>query len=145
MSLVTCRHCGRNFDVRPARLAAGRGVYCSRQCMAAHRAQETVEAHCAYCGRPFPSARPRRRFCSRSCAGRSAHAAGFVTRTCKVCGRPFTPASMQDSCCSLSCEAAYARASGRGALFDDPWASGAIPPDRYDRDFYRIPDTVLGF
>ena len=65
--------------------------------------------------------------------------------TCKVCGRPFTPASMQDSCCSPSCEAAHARASGRGALFDDPWASGAIPPDRYDRDFYRIPDTVLGF
>lgn len=145
MAIVTCQHCGRPFSIRPARIAAGRGRYCSRACQGAARARQRVSV-CAFCGVTFEDGRARRRFCSRECASlAAAQRVGVRERRCATCGGAFAPASPHDRYCSVACEAAGVMAAGGGRLFDDPWASGAIPPDRYGRDLYRMPDLVLGF
>lgn len=141
MPIVSCLHCGTSFKVGAARMATGRGRYCSRACQAAARTLERA-ASCALCGGPMPHGRRGRRFCSRECAvlAASGHVAPRMRR-CVVCGDAFMPATVHDHCCSVLCEVRHA-----GVLpFTDPWDSGAIPPDCYGPDVFRMPDMVLGF
>lgn len=143
MPIVTCLHCGSPFSVNPARLLHGRGRYCSRACHAAARTLERPE-RCRLCGGPMPPGRAHRRYCSRECVALAAAGqARLHPRTCVVCGRGFSPASLRDKFCGPGCEAA-AHGLDHG-LFEDPWASGDIPPDCYGRDLFRMPDMVLGF
>lgn len=137
---VHCQQCGREFSVSGSRFAHGRGRFCSKECFDQHRRRDRA-SHCARCGRPMPqSARPETRYCSRECvtAGRKAG----VTRTCVVCGASFISVSSYDHTCSTLCKAMR---GGVRPAFEDPWACGDIPPDRYARDLYRAADPVLGF
>ncbi len=70
-----CAHCGETFSVIPARIAAGRGRYCSQECKRA--ASAYIEQSCAECGRAFmvkPSlvTRGEGKYCSMACS-RAAH------------------------------------------------------------------------
>lgn len=143
MPVVTCLHCGTSFSVNPARLRNGRGRYCSRACHASARTLERSES-CLLCGGGMPPGRPHRRYCSRECAALAAAGqARLKPRDCAVCGRRFAPATLRERFCGPGCESLVHGAGG--CLFEDPWVSGAIPPDCYGRDLFRMPDMVLGF
>lgn len=147
MPLVRCQQCGREFHAKPGRIAAGRARFCSRECSAdARRLTRTME--CEWCRRKVAQRKTMQRFCSRACAASAAHAAAHdrppERRECRVCGRVFVPGTQAEVHCSLHCRS---RDQGMpmGGLFEDPWANGDIPPDRYGKDLYRTPDVWLGF
>lgn len=101
MPKVTCKHCGKRFDVVPSLIAKGRGKYCSRACVAAARSLERPEA-CKRCGGPMPRGRAHRQYCTPACAAAaSADRQGIVK--CVECGRPCRRAYAGPSYCSLSC------------------------------------------
>lgn len=54
------------FAVSPARIAAGRGVYCSRKCHIAATARQ--KRMCEHCGKEFMPRNLRIRFCCAKCA-----------------------------------------------------------------------------
>jgi hypothetical protein len=148
MPVVPCNQCGTEFYVRPARYNAGKGKYCSRKCAAeAKRIKQTVS--CPWCGRHFVK-RAGQIYCSRSCAASANHAAheryGADEKHCIVCEKRFTN-GVSSKICSNTCLAKHRNGSNAGgySLFDDPWATGEIPPDRYARDLFRMPDIGLGF
>ncbi|MFI3270918.1 MAG: hypothetical protein R3Y11_02290 [Pseudomonadota bacterium] len=62
---------------------------------------------------------------------------------CRTCHAPFVPLYTMQVFCSRACE--MEGAVCHVSMFDDPWFSGAIPPDQYGRDYYRSPDVYLGF
>lgn len=137
---VLCQQCGREFRINDARHAQGRGRFCSKECLALHRRKDRA-THCAHCGKPMhATARPETRYCSRQCVA-AARPAG-MTRTCEVCGETFLSVPPHGRTCSTLCEAMR---GGVRPAFEDPWACGDIPPDRYARDLYRAADPVLGF
>ncbi len=155
MPIVTCKTCGAQFHTRPGRITAGRGKYCSRECASAAR-RIAHDMECAWCGKTISRKHPRQKFCSRACAASAAHAAQFGKpreRKCAGCGTMFQPVRSDDRhCASAECRMRAAQERRCGApngnlpgLFEDPWASGAIPPDRYGKDLYRMPDAALGF
>lgn len=127
MPLVKCGLCGKEHYVRPGRIAAGRGKFCSRECASKARRNEANEAVCEWCGISFRKKGRPQKYCSRSCAATAAH-----TSNRQKAFRHTMRSSVQTA------ESPY-------SLCEDPWASGAIPPDRYGRDLYRMPDTGLGF
>lgn len=72
MRTLTCQQCGRLFETRHA----GRADLCSTKCRNAAAAADPAnyeDRACVGCGSIFPAWRwhKRRRFCSRSCAGRA--------------------------------------------------------------------------
>lgn len=157
MPVVSCEVCSKEYYVRPARHAAGKGKYCSRKCAAdAKRKKNTVP--CPWCGTHFLR-RPNQIYCSRSCAASANHAyagRGLDSKqeTCKVCDKPLNY-SVATGICSHTCLAEY-----RASLADpkssktprcnyglefDPWETGEIPPDKFAENIYRQPDPVLGF
>lgn len=149
MPLVVCRTCGKEFHAKPGRIAMGKAKYCSRACSSASR-RAASPVPCAWCQQLMIPRRNNQKFCSRTCSAAALHAAQFQKqtdqRTCKQCGSAFIPASVTDHYCSTRCRKAARTGGGPSfGLFEDPWASGAIPPDRYGRDLYRTPDTGLGF
>lgn len=148
MPIVPCNQCGTEFYVRPARHNAGKGKYCSRKCAAnAKRIKQTVS--CPWCGRHFVK-RAGQIYCSRSCAASANHAAhdrhGTEEKTCIVCEKHFTT-GVSNKICSNACLARHRNSNNSGGytLFEDPWETGAIPPDRYAQDLFRMPDIGLGF
>ncbi len=148
MPLVHCRQCGKSFGAKPGRIASGRAKFCSRECAAAAR-RLTRTIQCEWCHKPVPQRKAMQRFCSRACAASAAHAATHgkppTHRACRTCGATFTPANHADLHCSMQCRISDMQGRGGNGLFEDPWASGAIPPDRYGKDLYRTPDVWLGF
>lgn len=76
----SCRVCGATMMVRPAVIARGGGVYCSRACTA-RRGRVEVERVCEGCGQRFV-VEPYRvrlgagRFCSKRCANRHSNPPG---------------------------------------------------------------------
>lgn len=110
MPTVTCKRCGKMFDVIPSLIAKGKGKFCSRACVAAARTLERPEA-CARCGGPMPRGRAQQRYCTPACArAASADRQGMVK--CIECGRPCRRAYAGPSYCSLSCRAAAEGVSG---------------------------------
>ncbi|ABB37957.1 hypothetical protein Dde_1156 [Oleidesulfovibrio alaskensis G20] len=149
MPVVTCRHCGKEFSVPQARIRAGRGKYCSRRCSDAARTVPR-EIACAWCGKSVRPTHAGQMYCSRSCGAhaQAARARKGEKRTCAQCGRAFSPASNKERFCSARCrrDNDLQQAATRGyGLFEDPWASGDVQPDRYGKDLYRMPDMGLGF
>lgn len=149
MPLVVCHTCGKEFSARPGRIASGRGKFCSRECSATSR-RNTDIVSCQWCGKETLRKSARQKYCSRACAAASAHAVHFSkpqqTRPCRTCGRPFLPRTATDAHCDTRCRMADRQDSGQGyGMFEDPWANGSIPPDRYGKDLYRMPDAGLGF
>lgn len=149
MPLVTCQTCGKNFNAKPGRVASGRGKFCSRKCAGTSR-RVSKPVRCEWCRKEVASRHPDQKYCSRTCAASAAHSTQHQTlpeyRICKVCGNAFPPKSITDIYCNKRCYRAdkYGNRVNYG-LFEDPWASGAIPPDRYGKDLYRMPDAGLGF
>lgn len=148
MPVVPCHQCGTEFYVRPARHNAGKGKYCSRKCAAeAKRIRDTVS--CPWCGRHFVK-RAAQIYCSRSCAASANQALhnrhGNDEKYCIVCEKSFTQ-GISSKICSNACLAQHRSGGKVGgySLFDDPWATGAIEPDKYGTDLFRTPDTGLGF
>lgn len=69
---AVCRQCGQPFRVRPAKVRAGGGRYCSVACWGAARRARRVERVCEHCRRPFAVVacyvgRGQYRYCSRAC------------------------------------------------------------------------------
>lgn len=152
MPTVVCQHCGKVFSIALSRIQMGKGKYCSRECMDAARHPERETKFCEWCHKPMFETHARQRYCSRSCAGYAQAAEArnheIVIKKCQHCGKPFPRTSAKTRFCSQECAKEFERQKrlGRGyALFEDPWASGAVPPDCYGRDLYRMPDMVLGF
>lgn len=148
MPVVPCQQCGTEFYVRPAYYSAGKGKFCSRKCAAkAKRIKDTVS--CPWCGKHYVK-RAGQIYCSRSCAAYANHAAhdrlGAEKNRCIVCDKKFTH-GVSSRICSNACLTVHHKAapSDGYALFDDPWETGAIPPDRFASDMFRQPDPVLGF
>lgn len=128
----------------------GRCRACEKRAWAASRQKRTRERPCEYCGKPFLSPNPRRRFCSRSCKDALRNAAGIEerhaakaaapSRYCPTCGAQ-VPSSRRSHAayCSEDCakvarhtfEKARRRITGVGS-------DGAIVSvnrfDVYDRD-----------
>ena len=70
-----------------------------------------VAVTCQHCGKVFEAQRKTRKFCSSSCASRSAWAAE-KTRNCQHCGKPFQLRSAGDANrkhCSQNCAKAHNR------------------------------------
>lgn len=73
--IVACQNCNRPFKTKPARIANGRGKYCSKQCAGygstKNRTNSLKEMSSLFCGKKFFAypyeVRNRRRFCSPSC------------------------------------------------------------------------------
>ncbi|MFV0421103.1 hypothetical protein [Oleidesulfovibrio sp.] len=149
MPVVTCQHCQSEFSVAQARIRAGRGKYCSRQCSDAARTISR-EIQCAWCGKSVRPTHARQAYCSRSCGAhaQAARARKGEKRQCMQCGKHFAPVNNKERYCSQRCrrESDLQQAATRGyGLFEDPWASGDVQPDRYGKDLYRMPDIGLGF
>lgn len=152
MPVVICAHCNSEFYVRPARIATGRGIFCSRKCQAQARSMKKQEAQqvCAFCGSAMQHTGFARRFCSQDCARASVlQRLKKYGRRCSVCHKKFFPVHITDRFCSVGCES-LATQQLAAPSFDDPWESGAIKPDYYGVDthgstVYRMPDYVLGF
>lgn len=152
MPKVICKECGAEFHVRPARIASGRGKFCSRECASAARKVEGDTRQCAWCGREFVTKSGTQKYCSRSCSAVAVHAATQMRpagggRKCACCGRLFMPREAGARFCGEECRERSMRDGALSAysLFEDPWETGAIPPDRYGKDMYRMPDIGLGF
>ncbi|MEZ6852081.1 hypothetical protein [Halodesulfovibrio aestuarii] len=148
MPVVPCQQCGTEFYVRPARYNAGKGKYCSRKCAGeAKLKNDTVS--CPWCGKQFVK-RAGQIYCSRSCGASANHAAhnrhGTEQNRCIVCEKKFTH-GVSKHICSNACLVKHREGISNSGytLFDDPWATGAIPPDKYAHELYRQPDPVLGF
>lgn len=123
MPMMCCKQCGRQFEVLPSRLTAGRGSYCGKTCADAAKRTPRPHTHCAWCGRPLrAAARQEARFCGRRCV--DAHLADERALRERLATPVATPVG--------------------APWFADPWASGAIAPDPYDEPT-RTPDPVLGF
>lgn len=147
MPVMTCQHCGVTFMAKVGRIKTGRAKFCSRECAAASR-RIRREVTCAWCNKVVTQRRPMQKYCSRTCSAAAAHAAtGKETekRLCGQCRRPFTPKHNEDEYCSRRCKNMNSCVGGGFGLFEDPWTTGAIQPDRYGRDLYRAPDIWLGF
>lgn len=115
-----CVICGKSFS--PKIRSRGRSQYCSRKCAGA--ARQLPGANCLYCHAPFKRRNRTQKYCSVHCANEAARATSY-----RAAGRAAKKTTRQ---------------TGGFALFDDPWANGCIPPDRYGND-YRMPDFGLGF
>lgn len=127
MTLSICQHCGETFNVRPSRQKVGRGQFCSRQCYFDAKRRYTFARKCKFCGNIFYTKRDDALYCSRACAGKG------TMELVKEKAKEQVLAGKKVRTRSIPCS------------FDDPWASGAIPPDDYGRDFCRMPDVWLGF
>ncbi len=144
MSISVCQYCGKGFAVKPSRKILGKGLYCSRPCYLKAKRRRTLVKCCGYCGKIFHTKRGEARYCSRSCAGKAAmHRGGGEMYYCRTCNTPFIPSYTLQVFCSRACE--IEEGARHMPMFDDPWISGAIPPDHYGRDYYRSPDVYLGF
>lgn len=58
----TCERCGRNFNIKPSRVLAGKGRFCSLSCQHPY-----IEGSCRHCGRRFRQRRPKHYFCNKEC------------------------------------------------------------------------------
>lgn len=121
-----CRICGTQFTEVPARIADGRGIYCSRDCAQIgyiRRAERTghrrVARTCQRCGAEFfalPSivAQGGGKYCSYACRSNR------VECTCHVCGTQFTKMKSKTEgtarhYCSQVCQFADRGGSGNPA------------------------------
>jgi len=107
---TSCRQCGKEFEVYPSTLKAGRGIYCSRECYGAARSQRfrgqnqprfnQIERHCLSCGKSFRATRSLvekgyGKYCCKKCAdaamkGRGPRwKGGPDLHKCLVCGKEF--------------------------------------------------------
>lgn len=127
MSVSICQHCGKAFKVRPSRQKMGRGLFCSRDCYFDAKRRYAFAKKCEFCEKVFYTKNDDARYCSRLCAGKGA--AQLVKEKAKE--QALSEKKVRAHCAPSS--------------FEDPWASGAIPPDYYGRDFCRMPDVWLGF
>ncbi len=128
MALSICEQCGRTFQVRPSRQAQGKGRFCSRQCYFDAKRRYSFSKICEHCGKMFYTKKDTARYCSRLCAGK-----GRMVELGAASGGA-----------DLVFEKGLLRHYASGS-FEDPWRSGAIPPDYYGPDNYRMPDIWLGF
>ena len=71
--ITVCAVCGKEFNVKPAKLKIGRGKYCSRECyLIKQRSQKTVLKKCPVCGKEFKkSDKPKNIYCSRECSNKA--------------------------------------------------------------------------
>lgn len=125
MPNVPCDQCGKEFHASPSRLAAG-ARYCSRACYQEAN-KRMADGECAWCGKAFKKQNSRQKHCSTDCARSAQQEAARNTVLAKQIA------------------AAKGRSSSGFGLFDDPWTTGDVKPDRYGRDLYRTPDFGLGF
>lgn len=151
MPLLRCRHCGVAFKVKQSRIDQGKGIFCSRKCFWASRRTGCIIRRCAHCGVIFSTKHEAEIYCSRQCTQKAEGEeisilpeVKAIKRYCRICDTAFEPEYEAQRFCSKACEKEYKGRNGI-TLLDDPWASGAIPPDCYDRDYYRMPDLWLGF
>ena len=112
-----CLHCSNSFHVSPARLADGRGKYCSKACQKAAQPSKTVLV-CHQCGVSFtknPSQTPHTgsKFCSWPCY--LATQPARIACICGMCGKAFnlSPSAAtkagRGQYCSRACRHAAAR------------------------------------
>lgn len=118
--LVSCLHCGKMFDAIPAKIAAGRGKYCSRKCWDACKKKVRLVKKCKECGgdfSPYPSAN-HVQFCSRDCMKLwdRKHSSYEITKTCEHCGDNFklTPQRRNSRFCSKECGRSFQAESSIG-------------------------------
>lgn len=122
MPMMSCKHCSRQFEVPPARLAAGRGLYCCKACADAAKTKPR-RTRCAWCGELMPAGQRAGQVC---------------------CGRECGRALMTNTLAQRARLNRNRQAEGT-PWFTDPWASGGISPDPYTDEPIRTPDPVLGF
>ena len=100
---------------------------------------------CAFCGNPVSGKRKSSLYCSRRCSARAMYSSSTKTKKCLWCKCLFQTITLKDTFCSRTCEAKFNIAKGKASLMQDPWREGLVPPDHYDRDYWRSPDAILGF
>lgn len=109
-----CQYCGREFNVKPSRVAKGYGQFCSWECYASHRWGRPIKklSHkiCPICHTTFKPKRQGQVYCSVQCAHRAHY--HRVTVQCDWCGRTFERVVSQVSkythhFCSVECKRAY--------------------------------------
>lgn len=115
MPIVKCQHCKKEFEVTQGRINSGRARYCSRKC-SADALRKKPDGVCNWCRKPFKKRTKRQKCCSSECARAT---------------------QMNTS--------QHAKQDASFSMVEDPWISGAIPPDRYGKDLYRMPDFGCGF
>lgn len=150
MPVIECKQCGKEFYIRPAVLASGKGLYCSRKCRSDYQVEKRT-IPCPQCGKVFTK-RHGQTFCSRSCSSSYHHAGKNIKKpivpVCVVCGKEIKNGASKKTCsyeCLLTRSNTNYFSLGGYSLFDDPYATGAIKPVRYANDLYREVDPVLGF
>lgn len=82
-----CKRCGKIFFKFPCRIKAGRGVYCSKECV-----KISVSYHCKGCGKKLFTApselkyKSHNQYCNRECFTKRKN----ITRICPTCKKTFT-------------------------------------------------------
>jgi very-short-patch-repair endonuclease len=71
--IVTCKHCQKEYDVKPCLIKKGLGIFCSRECLKLHHKTKGKDLLCGHCGNEFYVSAHRLKtnkvkYCSRKCA-----------------------------------------------------------------------------
>ena len=127
MVTLTCKICGKKFQVPPNRSKTAR--YCSRQCYDAYLA--SIKANrpvlvCEECGKEFsvkPGKADQRKYCSEACylvaLRRNPQGWSGVTSICQQCGKefrvkPYTIKKGGGKFCSRTCYAEHKKSASLG-------------------------------
>lgn len=120
---VKCLHCGKIFNVVPARLKDGGGKYCSKKCFNNHKKLSRPKTICMTCGKEFsmyPSQKGKK-YCSMECrlkrtTDEKGKKIASVNRLCEMCGKSFVVKYPSDKrrYCSRKCASLRLKLNGYG-------------------------------
>ena len=122
-----CKHCSKEFYIRPSWHTQGKGIYCSRLCYAESK---RLWISCVHCGVTFAPTRNRRKFCSRRCASHygAAIRAPKPLQPCQECGEGFKALGTERKFCSIKCMSIAKRLSrGNCVICDKPFYKAEQP------------------
>ncbi len=91
---VNCLNCGKEFKTVPAKIADGRGKFCSKECHYEYVRNNTkkIFIKCLNCNEYFElkynrGLKDKRKFCSHKCHGE--YSSQKITMVCLICGKNF--------------------------------------------------------
>lgn len=165
MVLVICKECDRQFSVKPAELARGRGKFCSRACKSKWTSREIRGRRhhhfrrnlvfCDYCGSqirrvPYRLQRSNHHFCSKECLhiwlGKQSRKGREVE--CTLCRRLFYVPYWREKksshyFCSLECQLQWVHTQYTSSPTEPERQLEAIL-DKHSPDFKYNGDGRLG-
>jgi hypothetical protein len=96
-----CENCGLKFNVKPSRIASGRGGFCSKVCNIAYNRKDVTIKLCDHCGNIITN-RGNIKFCSHACKVKFNN----VDKICTQCGAQYSikkSTNLTSIFCSLEC------------------------------------------